>query len=318
MADESRLNLVSSPHSHFGWSTRRIMWTVTAALVPAFASGVYQFGFGVFVPVLAAIVGAVGCEWVVGRLNKKPDTIVDGSAILTGLLLGMIVPPGYSAFQAFIGGVVAIGIGKAVFGGLGDNIFNPALVGRAFLQASFPAHMTNWSTAVGKVDAVSQATPLGLFKFGDPTQYAGDVATQKLFFGNVGGCIGETSAIAILVGAVILLATRVAHWHIMLSMVLGGAVFGGVFYAVGIGPSPLFHVLSGGFLFGAVFMATDYVSSPTTPKGMWIFGLGIALLTILIRLFGGLPEGVMYSILLMNSAVPLINRCTQPTIYGAK
>ncbi len=315
---EGNLNLVTSPHSHFGWSTSRIMWTVTLSLVPCLASAVYFFGAGVFVPIAGAILGAVGCEWVVNRINKKTDTIPDGSAFLTGLLLGLILPPGFSPLHAALGGIVSVGIGKAVFGGLGDNIFNPALVGRAFLQASFPAGMTDWSHAVARVDAVSQATPLGLFKFGDPTQFLGDIGTQKLLLGNVGGCIGETSAAAIIIGGLILALTRVANWQIMVSMILGGAVFGGAFHLAGIGPSPLFHVLSGGFLFGAVFMATDYVSSPTTPRGQWIFGLGIALLTILIRLFGGLPEGVMYSILLMNATVPLIDRYTRPTIYGVK
>lgn len=315
---EGNLNLVSSPHAHFGWSTTRIMWTVTASLLPALISGIVQFGPLVLVPLAGAIVGAVACEWVVARLTGRPNLVPDGSAFLTGLLLGLILPPGFSAFQAFIGGVVSIGLGKAVFGGLGNNVFNPALVGRAFLQASFPAQMTNWSTAVSRVDAVSQATPLGLFKFGDPSAHLGDIGTLKLLVGNVGGCIGETSAIAILIGAAILLVTRVAHWQIMASMVLGGLVFGGAFHAAGIGPGPVFHVLSGGFLFGAVFMATDYVTSPTTPRGMWIYGLGIALLTLLIRLFGGLPEGVMYSILLMNAAVPLIDRGTRPALYGAK
>jgi electron transport complex protein RnfD len=315
---EGNLNLVTSPHASTGWTTSRIMWTVTLALVPTLASGIYHFGPAVIMPVLGAVLGAAGCEFVLGRINRKSQTLPDGSAFLTGLLLGLVLPPGFSPVHAALGGIVAIGLGKSVFGGLGDNIFNPALVGRAFLQASFPAGMTNWSTAVGKVDAVSQATPLGLFKFGDPTQYAGDIATQKLLIGNVGGCIGETSSAAIILGAVILLATRIAHWRIMGSMILGGAVFGGIFHAMGIGPSPLFHILSGGFLFGAVFMATDYVTSPTTPNGQLIFGAGIALLTILIRLFGGLPEGVMYSILLMNAAVPLINRATPPRIYGAK
>jgi len=316
---EGNLNLVTSPHSHFGWSTGRIMWTVSLALLPCLACAVWFFGPLVLVPVAGAIVGAAGCEFVINRLNKRTDTVIDGSAVLTGLLLGLVLPPGFSPVFAALGGVVAIGLGKAVFGGLGDNIFNPALVGRAFLQASFPAHMTDWTTATAKVDALSQATPLGLFKFGDPSQFMSDVAMNKLLVGNVGGCIGETSAVAILIGAVVLLVTRIAHWQIMVSMVLSGAVIGSIFhYGAGIGPSPLFHVLSGGFLFGAVFMATDYVSSPTTPKGMWIFGAGIALMTILIRLFGGLPEGVMYSILLMNATVPLINRYTRPTIYGAK
>ena len=315
---EGNLNLVSSPHAHSGWSTRRIMWTVSAALLPSLLVGIWRFGPLVLAPVAGAVVGAVGCEWLVGRLNRKAETLPDGSAFLTGLLLGLILPPGFPVFQAAIGGVVAIGLGKTVFGGLGANIFNPALVGRAFLQAGFPAWMTDWSTAVAQVDAVSRATPLGLVKFGDPAAHAGDLAPLKLLVGDVGGCIGETGAIAILIGAAVLLATRVAHWQIMVSMVLGGLVFGGTFHLAGIGPDPLFHVLSGGFLFGAVFMATDYVTSPTTPCGMWIFGLGIALLTLLIRLFGGLPEGVMYAILLMNAAVPLINRATCPALYGAK
>jgi electron transport complex protein RnfD len=317
-AGDGNLNLVTSPHAHFGWSTGRIMWTVCLALVPSLASALWFFGLGVLLPVAGAVVGAAGTEWVVSRLNGKVDTIPDGSAILTGLLLGLVLPPGFSPFLALIGGIVAVGLGKVVFGGLGDNIFNPALVGRAFLQASFPAQMTDWSTAVSRVDAVSEATPLGLFKFGDPSQFAGDVALQKLLLGNVGGCIGETSSLAILVGAAILIATRIAHWQIMASMVAGGLVFGGFFhYLLGTGPGPLFHVLSGGFLFGAVFMATDYVTSPTSVRGMVIFGAGIALLTIVIRLFGGLPEGVMYSILLMNAAVPLINRYTRPTLFGA-
>jgi electron transport complex protein RnfD len=315
---EGNLDLVTSPHSHFGWSTGRIMWTVSAALLPCLASAIYYFGIGVLAPIAGAVLGAVATEWVTNRLNRRTDTVLDGSAALTGFLLGLVIPPGFSPLLAFLGGVVAVGLGKVVFGGLGDNIFNPALVGRAFLQASFPAQMTDWSFATGRVDAISQATPLGLFKFGDPTQFAGDIATQKLLLGEVGGCIGATSSAAILIGAVVLIVTRIAHWQIMASMILGGLVFGGVFHLAGIGPSPVFHVLAGGFLFGAVFMATDYVTSPATAKGMWIYGGGIALLTILIRLFGGLPEGVMYAILLMNATVPLINRQTRPTLFGAK
>lgn len=315
---EPNLQLTTSPHAHTGWSTARIMWVVSLALLPALATSVYIFGPAILAPVAGAILGAVGTEWVINRLRKRPGTIPDGSAFLTGLLLGMIVPPGFSPVHAALGGVVAIGLGKAVFGGLGCNIFNPALVGRAFLQASFAGAMTNWSTAVARVDAISQATPLGLWKFGDPSQFPADYATQKLLLGNIGGCIGETSAAAIILGGIVLVATRVASWHIIVSMLAGGAIFGGVLHAAGVGPPPLFHLLSGGFLFAAVFMATDYVSSPFTPRGQWIFGMGIAFLTIMIRLFGGLPEGVMFSILLMNAAVPLINRWTRPTIYGAK
>lgn len=315
---EGNLHLATSPHAHTGWSTARIMWLVTLTLLPTLASAVVIFGSAVLQSVAGAILGAVGAEWLLNRLGKRAATIADGSAFLTGLLLGMIVPPGFSPVHAALGGVVAIGLGKAVFGGLGHNIFNPALVGRAFLQASFPAAMTDWSTAVARVDAVSRATPLGLLKFGDPAQFPGDLATPKMFLGTVGGCIGETSAAAIILGGVVLLATRVASWHIIVSMLAGGVLFGGIFHLAGVGPSPVFHLLAGGYLFAAVFMATDYVSSPFTPRGQWVFGLGIAFLTIMIRLFGGLPEGVMFSILLMNAAVPLINRWTRPAIYGAK
>lgn len=315
---EGNLSLVTSPHVHFGWSTARIMWVVNLALLPVVLNAVRLFGVAVLLPVAGAIAGAVGAEWLINRLSRRPATLRDGSAMLTGLLLGLIVPPGFSPVHAALGGVVAIGLGKAVFGGLGYNTFNPALVGRAFLQASFPAAMTDWSVAVSRVDAVSRATPLGLYKFGDPVQHAGDIATQKLLWGNIGGCIGETSAAAILLGGLVLVITRVASWHIIVSMLAGGAVFGGLFHLLGVGPSPVFHLLSGGFLFAAVFMATDYVSSPFTPRGQWVYGLGIAFLTIMIRLFGGLPEGVMFSILLMNAAVPLINRWTRPTIYGAR
>jgi Na+-translocating ferredoxin:NAD+ oxidoreductase subunit D len=315
------LTLTTSPHSHSGLGTARIMWIVNASLLPCLAAGVYFFGPGVVLPVAGAIVGAVGAEWVVQRANHRPATLGDGSAILTGLLLGLVLPPGFSPLAAGLGGVVAIGIGKAVFGGLGNNIFNPALVGRAFLQACFPAAMTRWAPSLSAVDAVSAATPLGWLKFSAADVPAAQVTTSlgHLFWGNVGGCIGETSAAAIVVGGIILLATRVANGHIIASMLVGGAFFGGLFQALGVNhaPSPLFHLLAGGYLFGAVFMATDYVTSPTTRRGQWVFGLGIGLLTILIRLFGGLPEGVMYSILLMNAAVPLINRGTRPRVFGA-
>lgn len=316
------LTLTTSPHSHSGLGTARIMWTVNASLVPCLAAGVHFFGAGAVLPVIGAIVGAVGTEWAIQRANGKAVTLGDGSAFLTGLLLGLVLPTGFPPLAAALGGVVSIGLGKAVFGGLGNNIFNPALVGRAFLQACFPAAMTNWAPALGAVDAVSSATPLGWLKFSPAEVPAAEVTTAlgQLFWGNVGGCIGETSAAAILLGAIILVATRVANWHLMVSMLVGGALFGSLFQLLGVNhaPSPLFHLLAGGYLFGAVFMATDYVTSPTTWRGQWVFGLGIGLLTILIRLFGGLPEGVMYSILLMNAAVPLINRGTRPRVYGAK
>ncbi len=204
------LTLTTSPHSHSGLGTARIMWTVNASLVPCLAAGIYFFGPGALVPVVGAIAGAMGAEWVIQRANHKPVTLGDGSAFLTGLLLGLILPTGFSPLAAALGGVVSIGIGKAVFGGLGSNIFNPALVGRAFLQACFPAAMTNWAPALKAVDAVSAATPLGWLKFSAADVPAAQVTTSlgHLFWGNVGGCIGETSAAAIIVGGIILLVTQ--------------------------------------------------------------------------------------------------------------
>ncbi len=241
----------------------------------------------------------------------------DGSAVITGLLLALILPPSFSIAGAVIGSVFAIVIGKQIFGGLGANIFNPALLGRAFLQASFPVAMTTWTypdtAKFAGVDAVSAATPLGQFKFEQ-------IATEylPLITGNIGGCLGETSALAIVLGGMFLLVKKYADWRIPVSFLGSVFLFGGVFWLVNPAqyPDPIFHLLSGGLMFGAFFMATDMVTSPITARGSWIFGIGAGVILIIIRLFGGLPEGVMYSILLMNAFTPLINRYTKPQIFG--
>lgn len=314
------LALATSPHLLGRWSTARVMWTVVACLSPCLASGLLGFGLAALWLPLAAVAGAAGCEAAVQRARGQRLQLKDGSAVLTGLLLGLILPPSFPLAGAFLGGVVSIGLGKAVFGGLGMNVFNPALVGRAFLQAAFPVAMTSW-TAHRLVDATTSATPLALVKFREPGTSVLETmpALQDLLLGTTAGSVGETSALAVLLGGGVLLALKVANWRAPLAMALGATVLGGLFWSLDpqAWPHPLFHLLSGGFLFGALFMATDLVTSPMTSKGLWIFGFGCGLLTVLIRLFGGLPEGVMYSILLMNATVPLIDRWTRPRVYGA-
>ncbi|HDR05780.1 MAG TPA: RnfABCDGE type electron transport complex subunit D [Candidatus Marinimicrobia bacterium] len=308
------LILNASPHNLTSDSVPKIMYTVLLALAPAAICGIIFFGMPALTMMLACASAAVLTEYLLNMAAKKPQTINDGSAALTGLLLAMTLPPTFSIGGAILGSIFAITIGKFVFGGLGCNIFNPALLGRAFLQASFPVEMTTWKLPnLAAADAVTGATPLGLLKFeGISTDYL------PMLLGNVGGSIGETSALAILVGGIILLVKKYADWRIPLSYL--GTVFliGGLFWLLNPTqyPDPVFHLLGGGLMLGAFFMATDMVTSPITPLGSWIFGLGAGLIVVLIRLFGGLPEVVMYSILLMNGATPLINRWTKPKIFG--
>jgi electron transport complex protein RnfD len=288
------------------------MWFVVLALVPCVISAVLYFGLYQLLVIAVAVIFAAGTEALIQYLMKKPIAVSDGSAVITGLLLGLIVPPNFSLAFTALGSIFAIAIGKMLFGGLGYNIFNPALVGRAFLQAAFPVAITTWTIPQFAVDSVSKATPLAALKFDGVT-----TATGPLFFGNVGGSLGETSAVAVLLGGAFLLITGVANWRIPAAMLVGIIIFGGALWLIDPSyPSPIFHIFAGSFLFGAVFMATDYVSSPITGPGMWIYGLGISLILVLIRVFGGLPEGVMYSILFMNAFVPLINRYTRPRIFG--
>ena len=310
---ERELLLSTSPHLHARMTTKRVMWYVVASLIPCAISAAVYFGPYQLLILAVAIIAATGTEALIQRVLHKPVTIADGSAVITGLLLGLILPPNFSLVSTALGAAFAIAIGKAIFGGLGYNIFNPALAGRAFLQAAFPVAITTWMQPHFAVDAVSKATPLAALKFD-----GAHTALTPLLIGNVGGSLGETSAIAVLLGGGFLLLTGVANWRIPLSMITGVVVFGGILWLIDpvAYPNPLFHLLAGGFLFGAMFMATDMVTSPVTGRGMWIYGLGISLIIVLIRIFGGLPEGVMYSILFMNALVPLINRFTRPVIFG--
>lgn len=308
-----KLELSTSPHVHSKWSTKQSMWFVVLALVPAVISSVIFFGVYQLVILLTSIAFCVGTEYSIKIIRKRKISVDDGSAVITGLLLGLILPPNFSLSATAIGAVVSIAIGKEVFGGLGYNIFNPALAGRAFLQAAFPVAITTWKQPNYAVDTVTTATPLAAFKFDK-------VATQlqPMFLGNVGGSLGETSAIAILAGGIFLISIGIVNYRIPAAMIISMLVFGGFFYLLDPTkyPNPFFQIFAGGFLFGAIFMATDWVTSPITSKGMWIYGTGISLLVIMIRLFGGLPEGVMYAILIMNALVPTINRFTRPRVFG--
>jgi electron transport complex protein RnfD len=315
---EGRPLLVSSsPHFHAPDSVPKIMWTVSATLIPAVVMGVIYFGIAAALMITACIVSAVVTEVIADKMKGKALTIGDGSAVLTGLLLALTLPPSLNISAGILGSVFAIAIGKQVFGGLGYNIFNPALLGRAFLQASFPVAMTTWTypgtQKYSQIDAVTAATPLGQFKFEKILTSYGD-----LFVGNIGGCIGETSAIAILAGALILLLLKYADWRIPVGFLGTVFILGSAFWIVDPKsyPDPVFHILAGGLMIGALYMATDMVTSPITPLGTWIYAVGCGIFLVVIRLFGGLPEGVMYAILLMNGFTPLINRKTRPRIFG--
>jgi len=309
--------ITHAPHVRDRASVPLMMQLVLIALLPAAAAGVYFFGLRALGLVATCVITAVITEYLICRIMKKESTIMDGSAAVTGLLLALCVTPSLPYFAAILGTIFAIAIGKLLFGGLGYNIFNPALVGRAFLAAAFPVHMTSWMAPLASrgVEAISSATPLALMKFEhQATSY------WDLFFGRVGGCIGETSALLLLLGGLFLVGMKIINWRIPASYLGTVAALGWIFWMVDPAkyPDPLFHLLAGGLMLGAWFMATDLVTSPLTPRGMWIFGIGAGLLVVVIRLFSGLPEGVMYSILIMNAFVPLINRYTRPRILGHK
>ena len=311
-----RLILSSSPHQTSGDDVKKIMRGVVFALIPAISFSVYFFGYRSLLVILTAIAACLATEVLIKKLRNRK--INEGSAVVTGVLLAMTLPPSLHLGYVVLGSVFAIGIGKEIFGGLGNNIFNPALLGRAFLQASFPVRMTTWTPTTLMIDAKTFATPLGGFKFGEGVIHGFSEYFNGLIMGNTGGCIGETSAMAILLGGVYLIVKRWADWRIPVSYLLTVFVFGGLFWLINPAqyPDPVFHLFSGGLMLGAFFMATDMVTSPETPLGSWIFGIGCGFFLVLIRLFGGLPEGVMYSILLMNAITPLINRFTKPKVFG--
>ncbi|MGD2294452.1 MAG: RnfABCDGE type electron transport complex subunit D [Candidatus Aminicenantes bacterium] len=319
---EKAFLLESSPHFRDKDSVPKIMYAVILSLLPAVFSSLYFFRWRALLLYGCCIAGGMATEAIFLWIRKKPmKSLWDGSVIITGLLLAMTLPPSLALDMAVIGAVAAVGLGKHVFGGLGHNIFNPALVGRAFLQTAFPVAMTTWiPPATLSVDSVTLATPLGNLKFQEAIAQGTLTPTKDLFWGNTGGCLGETSAIALLIGAVFLFYKRAIDWRIPSGIIASLTVFTGIFWLANPDKyaSPLFHLLAGGLIIGAFFMATDMVTSPITPPGAWIYALGIGLLIGLIRLFGGLPEGVMFSILFMNMLVPLLNRVTRPRILGER
>jgi electron transport complex protein RnfD len=310
---KNKLIVNVSPHLHKGESTSRIMWMVIISLLPAGIAGVFIFGLGSLWVILLGVISALVTEGVLQVLTKKKVTILDGSALLTGLLLTYNLPPEVPFWLHVVGSFFAIAIGKQVFGGLGQNIFNPALVGRVFLMASWPKYMTVFSKPF---DAITSATPLALIKEGKVLE---SVSYLDLFLGKRGGCIGEVCILALALGAAFLLLRGYISWHIPLTYIFTVGLFTYIFGPKGLFAGDwVFHILSGGLILGAFFMATDYVTSPLTRKGQIIFGVGCGLITAIIRLWGGYPEGVSYAILMMNGATPIIDRYTKNRIYGTR
>nr|WP_294681113.1 RnfABCDGE type electron transport complex subunit D [uncultured Anaerotignum sp.] len=301
-----------TPHVRSKESIQSIMRDVIIALVPATAAGIYYFGLRALILIVAAIISAVFFEWLYEKITKKPVTINDLSAVVTGLLLAMNLPASAPVWVAIVGSAFAIIFAKQLFGGLGQNFINPALAGRAFLLASYPTEMTTWVVPNGlAADAATYATPLAQLKNG-----ALDASLKELVLGQVGGTIGETCAIALIIGGIYLLYRHVISWKIPVIYIATVFILFAVIGRHGM-RMPVQEIFAGGVMLGGIFMATDYASSPVTPKGQIIFAVGAGLLTYLIRTFGGYPEGVSYSILIMNCCVPLIERFTEPTIFGA-
>lgn len=321
----------ASPHVHSDRTSRKLMYDVVLALMPALLVSLYVFGYSAVITTVAAVVSCLVFEYLIQRyMLKTPVTIGDGSALITGLLLAFNLPAGLPVWMVIAGSLVAIGIAKLSFGGLGFNVFNPALVGRVFLLVSFPVQMTRWPTAVENntrlVDAVTGATPLGMIKEG--VQF-GETMSQistrlpshtDMLLGLTAGSLGEMSALALILGGIYLIARKVISWHIPVTVLATIALMTGLFWWADPEQfaNPLLHVLSGGAILGAFYMATDLVTSPVTRKGMVVFAIGVGVITVVIRLFGSYPEGISFAILIMNAFVPLINRYFKPKRFGAR
>ncbi|MGK7390160.1 MAG: RnfABCDGE type electron transport complex subunit D [Candidatus Cyclobacteriaceae bacterium M2_1C_046] len=326
------LNISTSPHLTKGVSTDTIMLHVVLALLPVVFFGIYSFGINAALVIITAVASCVITEHLLCRMSGKESTIFDWSAVITGILLGLVLPPTFPLWMTFIGGVVAIGMGKFLFGGLGNNVFNPALVGRAVLQAAFPVAITTWYAAFQDdrftnihpavlalpfmepaTDGTTAATPLAALKFESVNTDTADLA-----LGLVSGSIGETSAVFILLGGLYLVIRKFMNWRIPVSILATVYVFSGILHWVNPSayPSPEFMLFSGGLMLGAVFMATDLVASPITSTGMVLYGFIIGVLVVVIRIWGGLPEGVMYAILLGNAISPHIDRLVCYRVYG--
>lgn len=321
---ENKLYVSPSPHIHGGDSISKNMYGVLIALIPAFLVSLYFFGLGALIVTATSVAACVFFEYLIQKfLIKKEPTLCDGSALLTGVLLAFNLPSNLPVWIILIGALAAIGIGKMSFGGLGNNVFNPALVGRVFLLISFPAQMTTWplvdaaaSFPLTYTDAQTGATVLSLLNEG----VAELPSYGNMLIGRMGGSLGEVSAIALLLGLLYMLAKKIITWHIPVSILATVFVFTGIMHLVNPAHyvSPFIHLLSGGLLLGAIFMATDYVTSPMSKNGMLVYGVGIGVLTTVIRLFGAYPEGMSFAILIMNAFTPLINSYIKPKHFGGK
>lgn len=323
----NKLIVSPSPHVYTDESVPKLMYGVILSLLPALAVSIWFFGIGMLIVTTVSVSSAILFEYLIQRymLRVKP-THLDGSALLTGLLLAFCLPANIPFWMVIIGSLAAVGIGKMTFGGLGNNIFNPALVGRVFLFISFPVAMTAWPEPgqwMQYTDAVTGATPLGLMKEGLATKTVGEIMPEvpsflNLLLGKTMGSAGEVSALALLLGMLYMMYRKIISWHIPISILLTVAIFTGILWLVNPDrfADPLFHLLTGGLMLGAIYMATDYVTSPMSHKGMIIYGVGIGIVTVLIRIFGAYPEGVQFAILIFNGFTPLINKFVKPKRFG--
>ena len=343
MIKQTPLTIRTSPHLKKVLTVPQIMRNVVYALLPVCAWAVWQFGSSAFALIIVTTLSCMATEQLFTAISGKQSTLSDYSVVITGILLALTLPPGFPLWMAAVAGFVAVALGKMLFGGLGQNPFNPALVGRAFVQAAFPVSITTWTPGflperftsfipsslalpfmspadssgwiAGQVDAYSSATPLSLFKFEQVT-----TSTQDLLLGMVSGSAGETSALLVLLGGGFLIARGIMSWKIPCAVILGALLTATPFWLTNadVYPGPLFVIFSGGLMLAAMFMATDMVGTPLTPVGIWIYGLFIGFLTVIIRLFGGLPEGAMYAVLVANALAPLIDSVTQPRAFGTR
>lgn len=324
---ENKLIVSLSPHIHSGDSVQKNMYGVLVALIPAFIVSLVVYGLGALVVTATSVLACIFFEWAISRfvMKRSGNSILDGSAAITGVLLAFNLPSNLPVWIIIIGALFAIGVGKMSFGGLGNNPFNPALAGRVFLLLSFPVQMTTWPK-VGQLtsylDAETSATPLAIMK-GVLNKASGVSLDQlpdslSLFLGNNSGCLGEVSALAILIGLVYMLVRKIITWHVPVSILATVAIFTWIMHLVDptLYASPVTHLLTGGLMLGAVFMATDYVTSPMSKIGMLIYGVCIGILTVVIRLFGSYPEGMSFAILIMNAFTPLINIYFKPKRFG--
>ena len=325
-----RLLVSPAPHLHGKESTQALMRDVIIALTPALLVSIYYFGFSAIKLILVGVISCVLIEYLIQKyVSRTKVTINDYSAVLTGLLLALNLPPNSPWWIIVIGSIVAIGIAKMTFGGLGQNIFNPALVGRVFLLVSFPVIMTDWTIPVSffraGVDATSGATALSIVKMGlsqgqtlEQIFSANNFSYSQMLFTRIGGSVGEVSAFALILGMIYLFIRKVIKPHIPFAIIGTVMIFTGIFWLINPHhyPDPLFSILTGGILLGAIFMATDYVTSPMSKSGMILYGVGIGIITVLIRFYGAYPEGISFAILIMNACVPLINKFMRPKGFG--